>query len=78
MTGMVDDIGQRGDVAVASLIVEAHRRCRDCKADRRKPRAVPRCETGAWAAQLLAAHRAWRRQQTTGRNQRPTEYQGAQ
>lgn len=49
MTAMTDDLGQRGDVAVASLIVEAHKRCRDCAADR--------CETGAAAAKLLAEYR---------------------
>ena len=49
MTAMSIDLGQRGDVAVASLIAEAHRRCQDCKAGR--------CETGAYAAELLAAHR---------------------
>lgn len=49
---MVDDLGQRGDVAVASLIAEVHnpRRCRDC--------AAGRCETGAAARQVLAGHRA--------------------
>ncbi len=49
MTAMVDDLGQRGDVAVASLIAEAHKRCPDCRAGR--------CETGAAATELLAEHR---------------------
>lgn len=49
MTAMYDDLGQGGDVAAASLIVEAHRRCRDC--------AAGQCETGASAAKRLAAHR---------------------
>lgn len=50
MTAMSVDLGPRGDVAVASLIAEAHRRCRDC--------AAGRCETGAAARQVLAGHRA--------------------
>lgn len=49
MTAMVDDLGERGDVAAASLILEAHRQCRDC--------AAGQCETGAQADELLAAHR---------------------
>lgn len=53
MTAMCPDIGQRGDVAVAAMIVEAHRRCPDCAADR--------CETGGHAAQALAEHRRERR-----------------
>lgn len=54
MTAMVDDLGQRGDVAVAALIAEVHNpdRCRDC--------AAGRCETGAAARQVLAGHRATR------------------
>ncbi|MEU4594392.1 hypothetical protein [Micromonospora aurantiaca (nom. illeg.)] len=53
VTAMCPDIGQRGDVAVAAMIVEAHRRCRDC--------AAGRCETGGTAAQALAEHRLERR-----------------
>lgn len=49
---MVDDIGQRGDVAVAALLLDAHGpdRCRDC--------AAGRCETGDWVDRQLAP---WRR-----------------
>lgn len=55
---MVDDIGQRGDVAVASLIAEVHNpdRCRDC--------AAGRCEIGADARQVLAGYRARREAQS--------------
>ncbi|MFI5852248.1 hypothetical protein ACIA7R_31235 [Micromonospora chalcea] len=52
VTAMCPDIGQRGDVAVAAMIVEAHRRCQPC--------AAGRCETGRHAAQQLAAHRTAR------------------
>lgn len=65
MTAMVDDIGQRGDVAVASLLAEVHnpRRCRDCQAGT--------CETGAWATRRLAAHRAARRSRPPQQSERP-------
>lgn len=49
MTAMYDDLGQQGDVAAASLIVEAHRRCRDC--------AAKTCVIGERAAEVLAVHR---------------------
>lgn len=49
MTTMYEQLGQRGDTAAASVILEAHRRCSDCVAGR--------CEAGRWAARLLAAHR---------------------
>ncbi|MFE7874407.1 hypothetical protein ACFUYE_29175 [Micromonospora humida] len=49
---MADDIGQGGDPAVASVIVQVHQRCPAC--------AAGRCETGRWAAELLARVRASR------------------
>ena len=52
MTGMCDEVGTGGDVAVAATIVAAHDGCPDC--------AAGRCETGTWAAQALAAWRVKR------------------
>ncbi|WBB73208.1 hypothetical protein O7602_26570 [Micromonospora sp. WMMD1128] len=49
VTAMCDDLGQRGDVAVGAMILEAHRECGACRAGT--------CETGAYAAELLAEHR---------------------